>query len=449
MAVTENLYTGDGSTVLYSFTFPYLETTDVKVSLDGVDTTAYTLANATQVQLDAAPASGVAIKIYRSTDSATIYADFFPGASVKSSDLNTNFDQVLYVGQEAQTSAENTLATAQSAVTTANNAVTTANSAVTTANAATTTANNAVSTANSAVTTADSAVVTANTANTTANSAVSTANQAVTTATTLGNAAQSTADGAVVTADAALAAVAAAIDYDPCANVSAIPTVTVATYLEVIDSTGIESFTPLTGVPSGFVGDSGLTVRIAYDPSQSTWDFVQYFAIDPESRYFSATQGNTATTDIAQNASDISANTTSIATKMPIAGGTFTGNVAFDGDATFKGNGTTGSGEITLNCENNSHGVKVKGPAHSAAASYTLTLPDAIPTVSGQALTSDTSGNLSFSTVDARFIETPKTLSTDKIIPPNINAGMMGPIVVVPTGVTISVGANSRLTMIS
>jgi hypothetical protein len=35
MAITENKYTGNGSTVLYSFTFPYLEVTDIKVSLDG------------------------------------------------------------------------------------------------------------------------------------------------------------------------------------------------------------------------------------------------------------------------------------------------------------------------------------------------------------------------------------------------------------------------------
>jgi hypothetical protein len=40
------------------------------------------------------------------------------------------------------------------------------------------------------------------------------------------------------------------------------------------------------------------------------------------------------------------------------------------------GDATNGSGQITLNCENNSHGVKIKGPPHSAAADYTLTLPN-------------------------------------------------------------------------
>jgi hypothetical protein len=42
MAVTQDTYTGNGSQVLYPFSFPYLATTDIKVKLDGVDTTAYT-----------------------------------------------------------------------------------------------------------------------------------------------------------------------------------------------------------------------------------------------------------------------------------------------------------------------------------------------------------------------------------------------------------------------
>jgi len=41
MAVTQNTYTGDGTTVLFSFTFPYLETTDIKVSLNGTVTQRY------------------------------------------------------------------------------------------------------------------------------------------------------------------------------------------------------------------------------------------------------------------------------------------------------------------------------------------------------------------------------------------------------------------------
>ena len=57
--VIENNYVGDGSTVLYSFSFPYIDETDVEVSLDEVVTTEYTLANATTVEFNTAPASDV------------------------------------------------------------------------------------------------------------------------------------------------------------------------------------------------------------------------------------------------------------------------------------------------------------------------------------------------------------------------------------------------------
>jgi len=61
-----------------------------------------------------------------------------------------------------------------------------------------------------------------------------------------------------------------------------------------------------------------------------------------------------------------------------------------------KGNATRGSGQVKLNCENNSHGVIIKGPPHSAAASYTFTLPNDIQ--NGKYLTTDASGNTSWGT---------------------------------------------------
>ena len=39
MATTENLHNGTGSQVDFSFTFPYLKTTDIKVAVDNVDKT--------------------------------------------------------------------------------------------------------------------------------------------------------------------------------------------------------------------------------------------------------------------------------------------------------------------------------------------------------------------------------------------------------------------------
>ena len=65
------------------------------------------------------------------------------------------------------------------------------------------------------------------------------------------------------------------------------------------------------------------------------------------------------------------------------------------GELKIKGNATGGSGKIVLNCEQNSHGVTIQGPPHSAAADYTLTLPDDHGT-NNQVLETDGSGNLSW-----------------------------------------------------
>lgn len=471
MAVTSNTFTGNGSTTNYSFTFEYIKQADVKVTLDTVATTAFTFANATTLSFTTAPASGVAIRIFRDTDIATLNATFFPGSAIKAEDLNNNFTQNHFATQEtdnevvtanttantAKTTAEGAVTTANSAVTTANSAVTTANSAVTTANTASTNASAAVTTSNAASATATtastnaaSAVTTANTASTNASAAVTTANAAdanattalnnsresdgsggfnsaidiansatttantantnATSATTTANTANTNATAAVNTANAASAAVSNAAFYAPIAALANLPSSPAnEDRVEVVNSTGVQSSSAVSGVPSGFVGSSDLTVRLQYNSSTTKWVWQQYFAADPENRYATS--------------------------YLPV----------------IKGDGSSSGqvGKITLNCSNNNHGVAIQSPPHSASATYTLTLPTALPSVAGQSITSDTSGNLSFTTVDAAFMETPQTISISKIIAANINAGMMGPTVSINSGVTISVGANSQLTVLN
>ena len=74
------------------------------------------------------------------------------------------------------------------------------------------------------------------------------------------------------------------------------------------------------------------------------------------------------------------------------------------GAVTIHGNATSGSGQIVLNCEQNSHGVKVKGPAHSASANYTFILPVAMG-ANGQVLTTNGTDQTSWVTI------TPATIS--------------------------------------
>jgi hypothetical protein len=407
--------TGDGTTTAYTFAFEYIDTADVKARVNNVLVTNFTVSGST-LTFTTAPPNGQSVKIFRDTDNQTIQADFQSGSALRAVDLNDNFTQLLFVTQESTDVADTATADAANAVVVSNNAVTTANTAntnstnavntantastnataaVNTANTASTNANAAVTTANSASSDATSAVSTANTASTTANTASTTANTASTnastalstanTASTNASAAVTTANAASATATAAQNAVAAVLVYDPIVNVAGITSSpSDGDRIEVTNSTGIESFTPLVGLPSGFVGSSQLSVRLNYTSSGSTWNWTDYSAQDPDARYFLKSSGDT--------------NTTNIATKMPLAGGTFTGAVNFDDNVVIKGDSTNGSGKITLNCEVNTHGVHIKGPPHSAGATYTLTLPNNTGT-NGQALLTDGSGVMSWGDV--------------------------------------------------
>jgi hypothetical protein len=62
--------------------------------------------------------------------------------------------------------------------------------------------------------------------------------------------------------------------------------------------------------------------------------------------------------------------------------------------------GNDNAGQIQLNCEQNSHGVKIKGPAHSAGQSYTLILPTSVGSAN-QVLASNGNSTNQLSWIDA------------------------------------------------
>ena len=88
---------------------------------------------------------------------------------------------------------------------------------------------------------------------------------------------------------------------------------------------------------------------------------------------------------------------------LAIAATQLTGNIPVPGNVRLAPSGTnftelygnTNAGAIRFNCESNTHGVTLKGPPHSASATYSLELPNGDGT-SGQALLTDGSGKLSF-----------------------------------------------------
>jgi len=155
MAITENTFNGDGSNLgPFTFTFSWLESTDIIVSVDGNQKTVgleynlqalnYATRNGGEVLFTAGNAPDVGtnnIRIYRVTSGENLTATFSSGSAIRAQDLNENFLQSLYIAQETQatTVAASTGNLADGAITTAklaDSAVTTTKigpSAVTTA----------------------------------------------------------------------------------------------------------------------------------------------------------------------------------------------------------------------------------------------------------------------------------------------------------------------------
>ena len=82
-----------------------------------------------------------------------------------------------------------------------------------------------------------------------------------------------------------------------------------------------------------------------------------------------------------------------------------------------KGDGSSADGKLILNCSQNSHGVGIQGPPHSAGQSYTLTLPQSI--TNNYYLKTDGSGNLSFAAVDTYTSDLPTIASLTPSVIPN------------------------------
>jgi len=255
MATTSNTYTGDGSTTLFSFTFPYISTSDVKVQLDGTASTQFSFSNATTLALTTAPASGVTVTIFRETNIEDVTSAFYAGSSIKAKDLNDNFIQTLYVSQEVSNTSLNTLggtmigelnmsnqkivslgtptaatdsstkgyvdglitthqaqvtAAAASATAAASSASSSATSATNSATSASTSSTQATNSANSATASANSATASANSATASANSATTAANEAITATTQATNASNSATTATTQAANASSSASSAA-----------------------------------------------------------------------------------------------------------------------------------------------------------------------------------------------------------------------------------------------
>ncbi len=117
MAVTSNTYTvgGSGQAGPYSYSFPILADADVKVSVNGVVktvTTHYTLDSSnTRITFTSGnhPSTGDKVIVYRDTDEDPIKSVFASGSTLRSNELNDNFNQLLYIVQENDNQSMSTL----------------------------------------------------------------------------------------------------------------------------------------------------------------------------------------------------------------------------------------------------------------------------------------------------------------------------------------------------
>jgi hypothetical protein len=89
----------------------------------------------------------------------------------------------------------------------------------------------------------------------------------------------------------ALSTIANQLPYVRYANRAAVPVNPgSAISAEVLDSTNMQTFTPLVGVPVGFVGSPSLIVRIRYNVALVRWEWIDYRPADADARYLLKTQ---------------------------------------------------------------------------------------------------------------------------------------------------------------
>ena len=134
-----------------------------------------------------------------------------------------------------------------------------------------------------------------------------------------------------------------------------------------------------------------------------------------------------------------------------------------NGTGLFEIKGNTNDGTLQLNCNQNSHGVKIKSPAHSAGQSYTLILPDnqiaadkvlKVKSITGSGATAV--GQLEYADAggagatgggsDQAFFEGDQNVTTSYTLTANKNAMAISP--TIDSGATITVPSGAILVIL-
>ena len=436
-------HTGNGSAGPFSISFSYLSEAEVDVTVGGVlktITTHYTFTSATQITFTSGnhPGNGVAIKFQRDTDISSKKVDFQDGSVLTEVDLDNNSDQVIFAQQEIidklnnieeNATADQTNAEIRTAVEAAtdSNVFTDADHTKLNAIEASATADQTASEIRTLVesasdsnvfTDADHSKLNAIEASATAdqtNAEIRTAVEAATdsnvftdadhtklnaieagattdqTASEIRTLVESASDSNVFTdADhSKLNAIEASADVTDATNVDAAG----AVMNSDLDTKGELLVGDGSGDPSALsVGTNGYILTA--DSSEATG--IKWAAN-------AGGGGGSAIGNVVEDTSPQLGGNLDVQARE-ITTSTTNGNIVLNPNGEFgvvriQGDSSTSvDGTLELRCSTNAHGVKIKSPAHSAGASYTLTLP--INIVNGQFLKTDTNGNLSWAAVD-------------------------------------------------
>jgi len=429
-------HTGNGSAGPFSISFSYLSEAEVDVTVGGVlktITTHYTFTSGTQITFTSGnePGNGVAIKFQRDTNISAKKVDFNDGSVLTETDLDTQNDQLLFAQQEILeqlggieegATADQTNAEIRAAVEAAtdSNVFTDADHSKLNAIEASATADQTASEIRTLVesasdsnvfTDADHSKLNAIEASATAdqtNAEIRAAVEAATdsnvftdadhtklnaieasatadqTASEIRTLVESASDSNVFTdADhSKLNAIEASADVTDATNVNAAG----AVMNSDLDTKGELLVGDGSGDPTALsVGQNGYILTA--DSSEATG--IKWAANAGGGG--GGAIGNVVEDTTPQLGGNLDVQANEINTS------TTNGNIKLNPNGTgvveVKGDGSSADGTLQLNCSQNSHGVKIKSPPHSAGASYTLTLPNT-DGAANQVLKSDGSGNL-------------------------------------------------------
>ena len=209
-------------------------------------------------------------------------------------------------------------------------------------------------------------------------------------------------------------------------------------------SAGATTFVGLGDTPANFTGAGGKTVKV--NSSANALEFVDQI---------SDVVGDTTPQlggDLDVQAREINTSTSNGNIKL---------NPNGSGAVEVKGDGSSNDGKLQLNCSQNSHGVKLQSPAHSAGQSYTMILPDnqiaadkflKVKSITGSGATAvgqleyaDGGGGATGGGGEKIFHESENTMDNDYTITANHNAIVPTPLTI---NATLTVGATSTVTFV-